>query len=79
VVNSLAPASGNMDYYPIVSGAGGRFPTRCDATDCSTVPMCANGDAKKNCEVDVLDRYTSSFHWTEHNYAAIGCARCGTC
>src|SRR5262249_17067291 len=49
VVNSLAPPSGNMDYYPIVSGGGGRFPTRCDpsVTDCSTVPKCANGT--QNC------------------------------
>jgi len=72
VVNPLAPASGNTDYYPIVSGGGGRFPTRCDppVTDCSTVDMCANGH-EENCEVTVLDRYTSSFHWTEENFAAI--------
>ncbi len=72
VLNTLAPASGNMDYYPIVSGGGGRFPTRCDppVTDCSTVPMCSEG-SKQNCEVTVLDGYTSSFHWTEENFGAI--------
>jgi hypothetical protein len=72
VVNPLTPVSGNLDYYPTVSGGGGRFPTRCDpsVTDCSTVPMCAEGN-EQNCEVTVLDHYTSSFHWTEENYAAI--------
>jgi hypothetical protein len=72
VMNPLAPPSGNPDYYPMVSGGGGRFPTRCDppVTDCSTVAMCAGG-SEQNCEVTVLDNYTSSFHWTEENFAAI--------
>jgi hypothetical protein len=72
VVNTLAPASGDTDYYPIVSGGGGRFPTRCDppVTDCSAVPMCSEGN-RQNCEVTVPDHYTSSFHWTEENFAAI--------
>jgi hypothetical protein len=58
------------DYYPKVSQGGGRFATRCDGTDCSTVPQCSNGQPQ-NCMVTALDRYTSSFHWTETNFAAI--------
>ena len=76
VNNSLLPAPKRNEtdmYYPIVSGfggGGGRFPTRCDKDDCTTVDKCSNG-ARENCMVTVLDRYTSSFHWTEVNFAAI--------
>ncbi len=34
------------------------------------VPRCSSG-AEANCTVTILDRYTSSFHWTETNFAAI--------
>ena len=76
VPNTLVPAPTRNEtdtYYPITAGfggGGGRFPTRCDAADCSTVPKCANG-ATENCMVTVLDRYTSSFHWAQFNFAAI--------
>jgi hypothetical protein len=59
------------DYYPKVSQGGGRFATRCDASDCSAVLPCANGAAEQNCMITALDRYTSAFHWTETNFAAI--------
>lgn len=38
--------------------------------DCSQVLDCANGQ-RDNCMVTVLDKYTSAFHWTETNFAAI--------
>jgi G8 domain len=58
------------DYYPKVNQGSGRFATRCDGTDCSTVPRCDVGQLQ-NCMITALDRYTSSFHWTETNFAAI--------
>jgi hypothetical protein len=58
-------------FYPKVTGGGGRFATRCDGNDCSNVNKCAAGDNRKECMVTVLDRYTSSFHWPEQNFAAI--------
>ncbi len=74
VANPLAPAStagtAATDYYPDVGG-GSRLATRCDQDDCSTVAPCGEGSAKANCMVTVLDRYTSSFHWTETNFGAI--------
>ena len=76
VTNPLVPdpVKDNTDmYYPLTAGfgaGGGRFPTLCNQLDCSTVPKCANG-ARDNCMVTVLDGYTSSFHWTELNFAAI--------
>lgn len=81
VHNDLVPAPTRDEktetYYPIVSISGGRFPTRCDGEswenwpDCSTVPKCTKGAARERCMVTVLDRYTSSFHWAEFNFAAI--------
>jgi len=81
VTNPLAPPVPAGDagdptaggYYPIVSQSGGRFATRCDGdtSDCSQVPICADGAASAKCMVTVLDHYTSSFHWTETNFAAI--------
>ncbi|HKC24751.1 MAG TPA: G8 domain-containing protein, partial [Thermoanaerobaculia bacterium] len=70
------------DYYPKVDKGGGRFATRCDdPLKCSTATRCADaggdanrgkpGDPEKNCMVTILDRYTSSFHWTETNFGAI--------
>ena len=73
VNNDLVPPIDNQMYYPItLVGGGGRFPTRCDGdtADCSTVEKCSS-DKKDDCMVTVLDRYTTSFHWTELNFAAI--------
>ncbi|MBI4382196.1 MAG: G8 domain-containing protein [candidate division NC10 bacterium] len=73
VSNPLAPSSQSAaadSYYPVVSQGGGRFATSCDTGDCSTVPKCAAG-SEQNCMITALDRYTSSFHWTETNFAAI--------
>jgi len=65
----------NEFYYPAFSANPNA--TRCSGTDCSGVPACAGGtDAAgnslvDNCAVTVLDRYTTSFHWTETNFSAI--------
>ena len=77
IANPLAPAplrDATDMYYPITlgfGGGGGRFPTECTQVDCSKVAKCSNGAAEKNCMVTVLDRYTSSFHWAQFNFAAI--------
>ena len=77
VANPLAPASQAAaadSYYPKVSA--GRFATQCTCPappapcDCSAVAPCARGQ-EQNCMITALDHYTSSFHWTETNYAAI--------
>ena len=61
----------SLDYYPQVGG-GGRFPTRCDANDtaCESVKPCG-GDNLDRCMVTVIDKYTTSFNFTEQNFAAI--------
>ena len=75
VPNKLAPGSGDTAYYPRVGGL--RAATRCNQTDCSQLPPPCNSDpnpgapAEQNCMVTALDRYTSAFHWTETNFAAI--------
>ncbi|MBF6568960.1 MAG: G8 domain-containing protein [Candidatus Binataceae bacterium] len=66
-------------YWPIVGG-GGRRATRCPAADkgaadadCSAsggVNLCSQGSAQ-NCDVTVLDRYTTSFNWAQKNFSAI--------
>jgi hypothetical protein len=66
-------------YWPIVSG-GGRLATRCPAADkgnlnaeCGgnqTVPICSDGQ-HGNCDVTVLDGFTTSFNWAQQNFAAI--------
>ena len=66
-----------LDYFPGVDTGGGRFATRCgtgsDEKDCSTRPVrCSSGnDSETDCMVTVLDRYTTSFHWAEFNFAAV--------
>jgi len=64
-------------YWPIVTG--GHKPTRCkeadqkpDKTvvDCDKVKICSNGD-ESNCEVTVLDEFTTAFNWAQQNFAAI--------
>lgn len=60
-------------YYPQIGG-GGRFPTRCDATDesCKTAKVCGSqGEDISMCVVTVIDRYTTSFNWVEQNFAAM--------
>ena len=66
----------NEFYYPAFSANPNA--TRCSGTDCSGVQACAGGvnpstgEANvNNCAVTVLDRYTSSFNWTETNFSAI--------
>jgi hypothetical protein len=41
--------------------------------DCTFVPPCSNqGDGvSDHCMVNIIDRYTSSFHWAETNFGAI--------
>lgn len=58
------------DYYPKVDQGGGRFATLCAGGDCSTVARCDSGSLG-TCEITAIDRYTSSFHWAETNFAAI--------
>jgi hypothetical protein len=73
------------NYYPKVDQGGGRFATKCDKStpgakstgpnpddvDCSGVAKCSSGNSATNCEMTVLDRYTSAFHWAETNFGAI--------
>ncbi|GJM15046.1 MAG: hypothetical protein DHS20C13_03730 [Thermodesulfobacteriota bacterium] len=69
---------GKMDqnketFYPKVTAGGGRFATKCDGTDCGPSKIlnrCSTGN-RDNCMVTVLDKYTSSFHWPQQNFAAI--------
>ncbi|HLW70753.1 MAG TPA: hypothetical protein VKS22_09045 [Candidatus Binataceae bacterium] len=80
VKNDLAPSANSTtpdengfnakNFYPQVGG-GGRFPTKCPASgDCSKQPVCADG-SEGNCVITALDQYTSAFHWTETNFAAV--------
>jgi hypothetical protein len=63
-------------YYPKVSEGGGRKATLCEdangkiLTDCSKVDICSSGSLG-TCAVTVIDKYTSSFHWAETNYATV--------
>ncbi len=60
-------------FYPKVIGGGGRFATKCDGADCGPSVIanrCSTGN-RENCMVTVLDKYTSSFHWPQQNFAAI--------
>ncbi len=66
-------------YWPIVSG-GGRLATRCAGADqgvamadCSTNEKAQICTTKKraNCDVTVLDRFTTSFNWAQKNFSAI--------
>ena len=59
-------------YYPKVDKGGGRFGTICpsDSQDCSTTPRC-DSSTLDSCMVTVIDQYTSSFHWNEHNFGAV--------
>ena len=57
--------------YPKINVGAALQPTTCDETDCTNVtPACTKGQTQ-NCAVNVIDSYTSSFHWAQQNYAAI--------
>jgi len=44
---------------------------KCDTKDCANFgPTCGKGKTA-NCTVNVIDSYTSSFHWAQQNYSAI--------
>lgn len=77
-VRSLAPDPNDNEsddhYYPHAVG-GNRHATACirkdDGTyDCEGVKFCDPGHAE-NCAVTVIDKFTSMFHWAQHNVAAI--------
>ena len=70
-------------YYPNVDTGGLRKATSCPAvsskdpfdpkTDCgdgSVAPVCDAG-AEQNCMITLLDHYTSSFNWSQFNFAAL--------
>ena len=63
-------ATAAADYYPSI-GEGGRFPTQCNAEDCSATPVRCSAGNTANCMVTVLDHYTTSFNWAAFNFAAI--------
>jgi len=70
-----APPTSDTTYWPITSGL--RLPTRCpDAdqgksnADCSTVPICAS-DNEADCDVVVLNGFTTAFNWAGGNFAAV--------
>ncbi|WP_245269988.1 G8 domain-containing protein [Nitrobacter hamburgensis] len=77
-VRSLAPDPNDNvaedHYYPHALG-GNRHATACkrkdDGTyDCEGIKFCDPGHAE-NCAVTVIDKFTSMFHWAQHNVAAI--------
>jgi len=71
------------NYYPIVGQGTSRIATRCDSKsqgakvgqdgglDCSGVARCSEANSKTNCNVTVIDEFTTSFNWTETNFSAI--------
>ena len=71
-----AQPTSDTTYWPNTTGL--RLPTRCpDAdnpanvtADCSAVPICAS-DNEANCDVVVLNKFTTSFNWAEGNFAAV--------
>jgi G8 domain len=69
------PDPGSDTYWPIVSG-GGRLTTLCSAAstnpkaDCSAVAKCSDA-TKANCDVVVLDKFTTDFNWPQNNFSAI--------
>ena len=80
VKNPNAPFPGDAigrTYYPTVTAL--RNPSRCvgaenpdSAVDCSKAPACsATGPNKDLCMTTVLDHYTTSFNYSQTNFAAI--------
>ncbi|HKD66941.1 MAG TPA: G8 domain-containing protein [Candidatus Binataceae bacterium] len=72
----IFPLPANDTYWPHVNG-GGRLATRCpDADAGKTNPECTSfkrcdESSHENCDVTVLDRFTTSFNWAEKNLAAV--------
>jgi hypothetical protein len=79
-------SSGTCSYYPGVIAAGQRTPTRCpdESQNCNTtsagpnkVYACGYPDSapqnagEAGCMVNVLDHFTTSFNWTQTNFAAV--------
>ncbi len=69
------PSAAEANYYPQITGL--RYPTRCTAADsgaadadCSTVQVCSAGN-ESNCDVVVLNKFTTSFNWAHTNFAAV--------
>lgn len=57
-------------YYPHIGGE--QRPTICPDDKCTKVTACANsGLAVSNCTANVIDHYTSAYHWAEGNTSAI--------
>jgi hypothetical protein len=61
-------------YYPNVDTGGLRLATSCPAgKDCGSnadVPVCDAG-SEQNCMITLIDHYTSSFTWSQFNFAAL--------
>jgi hypothetical protein len=73
--NNTDPETGHPPLYPNVSNGGNLQPWLCDEVQ---DPGCTTASAKPctkgytdNCVVNVIDSYTSSFHWAQQNFAAI--------
>ncbi len=61
------------NYYPLVDGGQLAHATACSPAPAvcdNTVPLCSTGNST-NCVVDVINNYTSSFHWAPFNFAAV--------
>jgi hypothetical protein len=72
----VSDSNPNPLYWPIIGG-GGRLATRCPAADqgnasadCSQAAICSDGNPA-NCDVVVLDQFTTSFNWPQNNFSAI--------
>lgn len=58
-------------YYPVLSQGGGRWATRCPpGQDCSAIARCSSGN-QANCDVTVIDHFTTSFNWARPDASAI--------
>jgi hypothetical protein len=57
--------------YPNIAVGAALQPTSCSGPNCTNIqPPCSKG-ATQNCAVNVIDSYTSSFHWANQNVAAV--------
>ena len=71
IATPIIPAgSKSVGYFPNVSQGGGHFSTRCSGADCITVTRCDDGH-RENCDVTVIDGFTTSFNWAAKNFSAI--------
>ena len=62
----------SLFLYPQIPAGASLQATRCTDDRCSDSlnNLCAKGNTA-NCVVNVLDNYTSSFHWAQQNFSAI--------